>query len=155
MVKIVKNFQKLNKIEKEIKYLKRYGLIIGIFGSKAEKEHDGVKVIDYAKSLEYGTFFMPERPFFRTATSTRRAQREILEVQKDLLRSVYMGEITGKQALDQLGVYVSQKIKDRIMSNDFEPLKEATVKKKKRNKNNILRENDFLLDSVNFEIVKL
>jgi len=155
MVKVVKNFKKLNKIEKEIKYLKRYGLIIGIFGSKAEKEQDGVKVIEYAKHLEYGTFFMPERPFFRTATSTRKSEKEILTKQKDLLKEVYQGSITGEQALNQLGFFVQQRIKERIMSNDFEPLKEATIKKKKRNKNNILRENDFLLDSVNFEIVKL
>lgn len=155
MVKVVKNFKKLEKIDKEIRYLQRHGLIIGIFGAKAEKEQAGVKIIDYALRLEYGTIFMEERPFFRRATSTRKAQKAILNKQKEVLAEVYLGKLTGKQALEQLGIFVQQRIKEQIMSNDFAPLKEATIKRKKRNKQNILRENDFLLDSVSFEIVKL
>ena len=155
MVRVYKDFKNSKKIEKQLKYLSRYGVKIGIFGTKAEKEQNGVKIKDYAYYLEYGTIFMVERPFFRKATATRKARKEILAKQKELLKEVYLGKLTGKQCLMQLGNFVANRIKEQIMSNDFEPLKESTIKRKSRNKDNILRENDFLLDSITYEVVKI
>ena len=155
MTKIIMNTPKLNKIDKEIKYLKKHGIKVGIFGTDAEKEQEGVKVKDYAIFLEYGTIYMPERPFFRKATQLRKGKRLILEEEKEILKDVFLGNITGKQALSQLGIFIKQQIQEQITSNKFEPLKETTKKAKKRNVNNILRENDFLLNSIFFEIIKL
>lgn len=156
MAKVILKTPKLDKINKEIKYLQKHGIKVGVFGEKAEEEDEsGVKVIDYAIPLEYGTVFMPERPFFRKATQTRKSKRLILEEEKEILKDVFLGNLTGKQALLQLGIFIEQRIKDQILSNDFVPLKESTKKKKKRNKNNILRENDRMLDAVFFEIIKI
>lgn len=155
MVKVIKNTPKLDKINKEIKYLQKHGIKVGVFGQDAEKEQEGVKVKDYAVYLNYGTVFMPPRPFFDRAVKTSKARKIILEEEKAILKDVFLGKITGRQALNQLGIFIKQQIQDQITSNKFEPLKESTKKYKKRNKNSILRENDLLLNSIFFEIIKI
>lgn len=154
MAKVILKTPKLDKINKEIKYLKRHGIKVGVFGSDAEKEQEGVKVKDYAIFLEYGTIYMPERPFFRKATQFRKGKRLILEEEKEILKDVFLGNLTGKQALQQLGIFIKQQIQNEIVNNNY-TIQESTKKKKKRNINNALRENDFLLNSIFFEIVKI
>jgi hypothetical protein len=79
----------------------------------------------------------------------------IIADQKEILILVYNGTLTGKQGLTQLGIFIKQQIQEQIMSNDFAPLKAKTIKYKEKNKGNILRENDFLLNSINYEIVRI
>ncbi|GAG65902.1 unnamed protein product, partial [marine sediment metagenome] len=84
MAKIIRKTPKLDKIDKEIKYLQKHGIKMGIFGKKAEEKQKGVKIIDYAVHLEYGTIYMPERPFFRKATQFRKNKKLILEEEKEI-----------------------------------------------------------------------
>lgn len=145
----------LDRIEKETKYLNTHGVIIGIFGENGEKENNGVKVIEYAIWLITGTAFMPPRDFMAHKIKSREGRMEIIRLQKTLIKKVYKGEITGEQALMQIGIRGVQMIKESITSNDFAPLKPATIKRKVRNKENILRDTDELLNSIAFEIVRI
>jgi hypothetical protein len=155
MVRITRKTPKLDKLQKEVKYLSKHGVKVGVFGSKAEQEQDGVKIYEYALYLNFGTVFMPERPFFDKAVKHKSGRNLIIAEQKEILRLVYNGTLTGKQGLTQLGIFIKQQIQEQIMSNDFAPLKAKTIKYKEKNKGNILRENDFLLNSINYEIVRI
>lgn len=154
-MKRIDNTPNLDHIEKEIDYLQKHGVIIGIFGEKGQEENDGVKVIDYAIWLITGTQYMPPRDFMSHKLKSKEGRMEIVRLQKSLLSQIVNGKITGKQALSQIGIKGVQMVKESITSNDFAPLKPETIKRKVRNKMNILRDTDQLLNSIAFEIVKL
>lgn len=151
----IDNTPKLDNIIKQTKYLQTHGVIIGIYGENGEKTNNGVRVIDYAIMLITGTRYMPPRDFMKHKIKSNAGRMEILRLQKKLLKQVHNGEITGKQALMQIGIRGVQMIKESITSNEFAPLKDETIKRKVRNKDNILRDTDELLNSIGFEIVKL
>lgn len=154
-MKRIDNTPNLDRIKKELNYLEKHGVIIGIFGEKGEAENDGVKVIDYAIWLITGTRFMPARDYMAHGVKSKAGRLEIVRLQKSLLSKVVKGQLTGGQALNQIGLRGVQMIKESITSNDFTPLSPETIKRKTRNKNNILRQSDMMLDAVGFEIVKL
>lgn len=154
-MKRIDNTPNLDRITKELDYLEKHGVIIGIFGEKGEAENDGVKVIDYAIWLITGTQFMPARDYMAHKIKSKAGRLEIVRLQKSLLSKVVKGQLTGEQALNQIGLRGVQMIKESITSNDFAPLKPETIKRKTRNKMNILRQTDMMLDAVGFEIVKL
>lgn len=145
----------LDRIEKELNYLQKHGVIIGIFGEKGEAENNGVKVIDYAIWLITGTQFMPARDYMAHKIKSKAGRMEIIRLQKSLLSKVIKGQLTGEQALNQIGLRGVQMIKESITSNDFTPLSPETIKRKTRNKDNILRDTDQLLNSIGYEIVRL
>lgn len=154
-MKRIDNTPNLDRITKELNYLEKHGVIIGIFGEKGEAENDGVKVIDYAIWLITGTRFMPARDFMAHKIKSKAGRLEIVRLQKSLLSKVVKGQLTGEQALNQIGLRGVQMIKESITSNDFAPLKPETIKRKARNKFNILRQTDMMLDAVGHQIVKL
>ena len=149
------NTPNLDRIEKEMTYLQKHGVIIGIYGKNGDKLVDGVKIIFYAEKLITGTSFMPPRDFMGHKLKSKKGRMEIARLQKTLLSKVFKGELTGQQALMQIGIRGVRMVKESITSNDFAPLSPKTIKMKTRNKNNILRDTDALLDSVAFEIVTL
>lgn len=154
-MKRIDNTPNLDRITKELNYLEKHGVIIGIFGEKGEAENNGVKVIDYAIWLITGTQFMPARDYMAHKIKSKAGRLEIVRLQKSLLSKVVKGQLTGEQVLNQIGLRGVQMIKESITSNDFAPLKPETIKRKVRNKENILRESDFLINSVGHQIVKL
>ena len=154
MVKVVKNTPLLDKLEKEIKYLQRHGVIVGIFGKNASKTQHGVTIGYYANCLNEGTVTMEKKPFFYETTGNKESKIIIRKKQEELLRQVYLGKITGEQCLMQLGIFVTQRIKNKIMNNNYKNSPQR-IRQKKRNKFNTLRENDFMLNAVNFEIITL
>lgn len=154
-MKIEYNTPNLDRIDKELEYLSKYGVRIGIFGEKGEKKNGTTKIIEYAVWLITGTKFMPPRDFMAHGIKSKKGRAKIANLQKSLLSRVVKGELTGEQVLMQLGMVGVQMIKESITSNEFAPLKPETIERKTRNKNNILRDTDALLDSVGFEIVRL
>lgn len=154
-MKRIDNTPNLDRIIKELNYLEKHGVIIGIFGEKGEAENNGVKVIDYAIWLITGTQFMPARDYMAHKIKSKAGRLEIVRLQKSLLSKVVKGQLTGEQALNQIGLRGVQMIKESITSNDFAPLSPETIKRKTRNKNNILRYSDELLNAVGHQIVKL
>lgn len=154
-MKRIDNTPNLDRIIKELNYLEKHGVIIGIFGEKGEAENNGVKVIDYAIWLITGTQFMPARDYMAHKIKSKTGRMELVRLQKSLLSKVIKGQLTGEQALNQIGLRGVQMIKESITSNDFAPLKPETIKRKARNKFNILRQTDMMLDAVGHQIVKL
>lgn len=178
MVTVTRNTPILDRIDSEMKYLKRHGVKVGIFRENAkkipknmtkiskaksmikEKSHKvapkkrGTRILEYALCLNFGTSKMEKKPFFFDSTQNRESISIIGNEQKRILMEVYRGDLTGQEALLQLGIFVQQRIKSKIMNNDYKN-KPETIKYKKRNKENVLRNNDFLLNSISFEIVTL
>ncbi len=153
MVEVRTSTPNLDRIEKESKYLKTHGVKIGVIGT--ETNEDGTQIKEYANYLILGTSTMPPRDFMQHSVRNKKGRLEIARLQKQLLKKVFNGELTGEQALNQIGIHAVQMIKASIMSNDFAPLKQSTINKKTRNKNNILRDTDALLNSIAYEVVKL
>lgn len=152
MVEVRTSTPNLDRIERESKYLKTHGVKVGIIGD--ETNDDGVRVKDYATFLILGTSTMPPRDFMR-AVRGRKGRLEIARFQKSVLSKVFTGELTGKQALNQIGIFAVQKIKQEILEGNFAPLKQSTIDKKTRNKNNILIDTSRMFDSIAYEVVTL
>ena len=144
---------KLKNLEKEYKYLDHHSVMIGFIGEEIQEDGE-IRVYEYAFRLNEGTSFMPPRPFFDDAVETAKAIKEINIEQKLILDHIFEGVTTAKQGLNQLGVFIAQRIKRAILSDDYAELQDSTIEKKERNKQHVLREHDLMLKSVSYEIIK-
>ena len=59
-------------LDKELEIIANTTIKVGVLG---EDKVDGVSVQEYAIWNEYGTIYIPSRPFFRVACMSRKAQR--------------------------------------------------------------------------------
>ena len=141
--------KELEKIEKELDYLKKHTVWVGFVGSEAEKKVNGVEIYMYANFNEYGTSNIPSRPFFRTALNNNR--KYIKEQLKELLGKVATGKMTGKMALKSIGLEVQGLIQDSIKNGNWEKNASSTIKAKK-GKGQELIETGSMLRAVSFEI---
>ena len=139
----------LDKIEKELDYLKKHTVWVGFVGSEADKKVDGVAIYMYANFNEYGTSDIPSRPFFRTALNNNK--KYIKEQFKELLGKVATGKMTGKMALKSIGLEVQGLIQDSIKNGNWEPNSARTIRKKEY-KGQPLIETGSMLRAVSFEI---
>ena len=141
--------KQLDKIEKELDYLKKHTVWVGFVGSEADKKVDGVAIYMYANFNEYGTSNIPSRPFFRTALNNNR--KYIKEQLKELLGKVATGKMTGENALKSIGLEVQGLIQDSIKNGNWEPNSARTIRKKEH-KGQPLIETGSMLRAVSFEI---
>ena len=141
--------KELEKIEKELDYLKKHTVWVGFVGSEAEKKVDGVAIYMYANFNEYGTNNIPSRPFFRTALNDNK--KYIKEQFKELLGKVATGKMTGEKALKSIGLEVQGLIQNSIKNGNWEKNSSSTIKAKK-GKGQELIETGSMLRAVSFEI---
>ena len=141
--------KQLDKIEKELDYLKKHTVWIGFVGSEAEKKVNGVVIYVYANFQEYGTSDIPSRPFFRTALNDNK--KYIKEQFKELLGKVATGKMTGEKALKSIGLEVQGLIQNSIKNGNWEKNSSSTIKAKK-GKGQELIETGSMLRAVSFEI---
>ena len=141
--------KQLDKIEKELDYLKTHTVWIGFVGGEADKKVDGVAIYMYANFNEYGTSNIPSRPFFRTALNNNR--KYIKEQLKELLSKVATGKITGEVALKSIGLEVQGLIQDSIKNGNWEKNADSTIAAKK-GKGQPLIDTGSMLRAVSFEI---
>ena len=141
--------KQLDKIEKELDYLKKHTVWVGFVGSEADKKVDGVAIYMYSNFQEYGTSNIPSRPFFRTALNNNR--KYIKEQLKELLGKVATGKMTGENALKSIGLEVQGLIQDSIKNGNWEPNSARTIRKKEY-KGQPLIETGSMLRAVSFEI---
>ena len=143
--------KELEKIEKELDYLKKHTVWVGFVGSEADKKVDGVAIYMYANYNEYGSSSrgIPSRPFFRTALNNNR--KYIKEQLKELLGKVATGKMTGENALKSIGLEVQGLIQDSIKNGNWEPNSARTIRKKEH-KGQPLIETGSMLRAVSFEI---
>ena len=141
--------KQLDKIEKELDYLKTHTVWVGFVGGEADKKVDGVAIYIYANFNEYGTSNIPSRPFFITALNNNR--KYIKEQLKELLGKVATGKITGEVALKSIGLEVQGMIQDSIKNGNWEKNADSTVVAKK-GKGQPLIDTGSMLRAVSFEI---
>ena len=141
--------EELDKIEKELDYLKKHTVWVGFVGSEADKKVDGVAIYMYANFNEYGTSNIPSRPFFRTALNNNR--KYIKEQLKELLGKVATGKMTGKMALKSIGLEVQGLIQDSIKNGNWESNAPGTIRAK-NGMGQPLIDTGSMLRAVSFEI---
>lgn len=141
----------IDKIEKELDYLKKHTVWVGFVGDEADKKEDGVTIWEYSLYNEYGSSSrnIPSRPFFRTALNNNR--KYIKEELKRLLQMVALGQLTGEKALKSIGLEVQGMIQDSIKNGNWEPNSVRTMKAKDF-KGQPLIETSSMLKAVSFEI---
>ena len=136
------------QIDNEFNYLKSHAIKIGVIG---EDSIDGVSVQDYALWNEYGTIYIPSRPFFRKALISRKAQREITEFMQALFNSVIQGSMTGEQMLRAVGDHCKARLVESIKNGGWQSNKASTLKYK--NQSQPLIDSGTLIGSIDYEIV--
>ena len=141
--------KQLDKIEKELDYLKKHTVWVGFVGSEAEKKVNGVAIYMYANFNEYGTNNIPSRPFFRTALNNNR--KYIKEQLKELLGKVATGKMTGEKALKSIGLEVQGLIQDSIKNGNWESNAPGTIRAK-NGMGQPLIDTGSMLRAVSFEI---
>ena len=141
--------KELEKIEKELDYLKKHTVWVGFVGSEAEKKVNGVVIYMYANFQEYGTSDIPSRPFFRTALNNNK--KYIKEQFKELLGKVATGKMTGKMALKSIGLEVQGLIQDSIKNGNWESNAPSTIRAKNGTGQPLI-ETGSMLRAVSFEI---
>ena len=141
--------KQLDKIEKELDYLKTHTVWVGFVGSESDKKVDGVAIYMYANFNEYGTSNIPSRPFFRTALNNNR--KYIKEQLKELLGKVATGKMSGENALKSIGLEVQGLIQDSIKNGNWEKNAPRTIKAKKGQGQELI-ETGSMLRAVSFEI---
>ena len=141
--------KELDKIEKELDYLKKHTVWVGFVGSEADKKVDGVAIYMYANFNEYGTNNIPSRPFFRTALNNNR--KYIKEQLKELLGKVATGKMTGEKALKSIGLEVQGLIQDSIKNGNWESNAPGTIRAKNGMGQELI-ETGSMLRAVSFEI---
>ena len=128
-----KCIRKSNKdVIKNLKKLKNYKLTVGWFDSKYE---NGTPVQQVAMIQEFGSpeKNIPPRPFMRVAKMEH--EKEWKEQMAKSMKGVHKGRKTEKQALDELGETVVKDIRQAIMDVYFPPLKDPTLKARRRKGN--------------------
>ncbi len=162
-MQIVQQLDDLEDIEKELKYLQNYYVIVGIIDEDAETE--GVKIVFYASVNEYGTKDgrIPARPFFRYATQSSASEKAINAFMEAEGQKVMLGEKTGKQALTATGLYVKGRIQDSIKNGPWKPNAKSTIEGWQspwgtffpgKGKNNPLLHKGDMIRNIDFEIVR-
>ena len=141
--------KQLDKIEKELDYLKTHTVWVGFVGGEADKKVDGVAIYMYANFNEYGGGNTPSRPFFRTALNNNR--KYIKEQLKELLGKVATGKITGELALKSIGLEVQGLIQDSIKNDGWQSNADSTIKAK-NGRGQPLIDTGSMLRAVSFEI---
>lgn len=142
------NIEQFEQIDKELEYLKSHSIKVGVIG---EESSEGVSIQDYAIWNEYGTVFIPSRPFFRKALASRRAQREISELMQSLFNQVIQSELTGEQMLKTVGQYCKARLVESVNSGGWQANKASTLKRKNQSKP--LIDTGTLISAFDFEII--
>ena len=128
-----KCIRKSNKdVIKNLKKLKNYKLTVGWFDAQYE---DGTPVQQVAMIQEFGSpeKGIPPRPFMRVAKMEH--AKDWKEQMAKSMRGVHKGRKTEEQALDDLGDTIVKDVRQAIMDVYFPPLKEATLKARRRKGN--------------------
>ena len=141
--------KQLDKIEKELDYLKKHTVWVGFVGGEADKKVDGVAIYMYANFNEYGTSNIPSRQFFRTALNNNR--KYIKDELKKLLQKVALGEMKGEIALKSIGLEVQGLIQDSIKNGNWESNAPSTIRAKNGTGQPLI-ETGSMLRAVSFEI---
>lgn len=113
------------KFEKLLKELGQLEVRIGI--QQGESNEDGVDLVDIAMFNELGTIHIPSRPFLRDSVDANADQINafLQSLKQELLRGG-----SAEEVLKKIGVFQKGLIQEQIVSGNFAPNSEATIRKK-------------------------
>ena len=146
----------LEKLEKELEYIQKHAVIVGVLGEEGkgagEMEYTIATIKEYAVFNEYGTSRgIPPRPFFRQSVMTENSIKIIKSFMEEQVKQVVLGNITGQAYLENIGTFVVKRIKSTIKNGNFIANKESTLKNKKGN--SPLVDTGSLINSITYMIV--
>ena len=146
------DYSKYLKLVKELNILSKGYVKVGILsdGSTA----DGVSILEYAIYNEYGTQFIPARPFLREATERPGNQAIISRFIEEQVSKVVdsKGAFTARDALTAIGEFVRGKIIYSIRNGSWTPNAPSTLKGKQSGTTPLINQGD-LIRSIEFEVV--
>lgn len=129
------------------KYKKLGSVDVGIIDAGQHDDSDlTVATIGYIQ--EFGTEHIPERSFIRSTIKEKR--KEIIALQKKLLIKIRKGELDNKKALQLLGEFTADLMKQKIVSLKSPPNTEQTIKRK--GSSNPLVDTGQLKNSITYEV---
>lgn len=99
------------KIMRQLSELGSKSVVAGVLAD-AGKEKDGTDLVDVAFWNEFGTRYIPPRPFVRIAAD--KSDNDIKQMQDALLTKIVAGQSTASQALNLIGVKIEGEIKKVI-----------------------------------------
>ena len=136
----------LARVEKRVSHP---GIVdIGIIDA-GDHDSGDYTVAQIGLTHEFGAGPVPERSFMRTTLSEQR--KEILRIQRKLLRKMVSGKITQNQALGLLGDWVRGKIREKIVDIRT-PANSPETLKRKAPKTNPLVDTGQLENSITFKV---
>ena len=144
---------------KEIDYLANHRVEIGILAIDREKKgkENKATILQYAIWNEFGTKYIPARPFMRNALDNNK--EAISKLIKNAVADVAKGSIKGREALMRIGEDIRGKVIVSIATAGQWAVANAKstlrIKTKDGQINNIkpLLDNRFLIKSIRYQIV--
>jgi len=138
------------RIKLDFEQLKGKGVKVGLMG---QEEVDGVAVVDYAAYNEFGTRYIPPRPFM--ATTADRYRDGIYQYTATLVGSMIDGKYNANQVLTYMGMWYQAKVQLTIRDAKqwAVPNLPATIKAK--GSDSPLIDTGRMVQSVRYEIIGL
>lgn len=150
-MRVIEDHKEFERIDRELSYVKSHIVIIGFISEKiVTKGKKKIDVRTYAVINEFGTIYIPARPFFRTATQSRKAKRTIEEYIDKQINLILIKGKSGKAAMQAIGIFVVGQIKLSILKGKWKANTPETLARKTPTKP--LLDTNTMLDSVEFEI---
>lgn len=147
-----KGEDELKKFIERMKSIKSAYVTIGVH-EDAGQYQDGTSVVSVALWNEFGTETIPSRPFMRSVAYGMEA--DINRLREKVLGEVVDGRKTAEKALEEIGFFVREQIKNKIVNGGFAPNAPSTVAAKKRDgvAPNPLIDTTLLLRSIEYRVV--
>ena len=141
------------KVIKELDRLSKKKIKVGILRDSA-KNAEGVTILEYAIYNEYGTQFIPARPFFRESTEHPQAESDIQNyIQSRISEKISSnGSYTAEQAATAIGEYIRGKIIYNKRNGSWTPNAPSTLKGKQSGTTPLINQGD-LIRAIEFEVV--
>lgn len=128
-------------MDEKLKKLASQQIVVGVW-----KE----EVSEYAIDNEYGTAYIPARPFFRTATSFDESRNIIANYTRQSIESLISGQLTVEQVQGRIGLYLKGRVVNSIRNGGWTMNSQATLDRK-GNKPPLIDSGD-LISSIEWEV---
>lgn len=115
------DISKWRKLLENVKGAKDSHVKVGVLASAGDVEGGQFSLAELAAVHEYGSpeNGIPERSFIRSTMTA--SKEEMAKRMEKIARNIVQGEGTIAEGLDQLGLWVSSKIKSRIVGRQIVP----------------------------------
>ena len=105
---------------------------------------------EYALYNEYGTAYIPARPFFRTATSFDESRNIIANYSREAIESLISGSLTVEQTQAKIGLYLKGRVINSVRNGGWTMNSQSTIAIK-GNKPPLVDSGD-LISSIEWEV---